>query len=137
MMPRPPRMKVALRPVGSHENDTLGEMLPSWFFRSPRFRYGASSGMPWSTGSFAHGTVYLLFIVLNSASCRRPSESVKFSRMRHSSFRYTPVVTPVALASASLVPFGSVNPTAIDAVFGSVDVSVRKLNDPSLLLGKL
>ena len=43
----------------------------------------------------------------------------------------------MALAFASLMPFGSVKPTAIDAVFGSVDVSVRKLNVPSLLFGKV
>ena len=33
----------------------------------------------------AHGTVYLLFIVLNSASCRTPNDSVKSSVMCHSS----------------------------------------------------
>ena len=41
---------------------------------------------------------------------------------------------PVALAMASLVPFGSVNPTAIDAVFGSVEVSVRNVNVPFVLM---
>ena len=32
------------------------------------------------------------------------------------------------------MPFGSVKPTAIDAVFGSVEVSVRKLNDAVLVV---
>jgi hypothetical protein len=43
----------------------------------------------------------------------------------------------VALAFASLIPLGSVKPTAIDAVFGRLDVSVRKLNEPSLLFGNV
>src|SRR5262247_2185569 len=102
-------------------------MLPSWFLRSPLFRKPWSSERPCSTGSDAHGTVYLLFIVFNSTSWRTPSDKVKLSAMRHSSLTYTPVVTPVALAFASVRPLGSVKPTAIDAVFGIVDVSVGKL----------
>src|SRR5215475_13895851 len=135
MIPKPPRTNVRFCLFGSQENDTRGEKLPSWFSRLPRFRKPLSCGNFCSAVSDAHGTVYLLFIVLSSASWRTPNETVRLSSARHSSLTYTPVVMPVALAFASARPVGSVMPTAIDAVFGRVDVSVGKLKEPSLLLG--
>src|ERR1041385_602128 len=57
MMPAPPRTKVRWLGNASHEKATRGPRLFRSFLRCPVFRKSLSSGIAWSVGSLAHGTV--------------------------------------------------------------------------------
>ena len=68
MTPAPPRRKVRWLSNTSHEKATRGPTLFMSFLRWPVFRKFWSSGIAWSCGSLAHGTVKPLSSVLISAS---------------------------------------------------------------------